>query len=394
MSTLTKQRATLHGGRCIVKNGKTTSTPFSSKHSDRNFDVRNASHIEPERLNENTYYIITADGAIKPCDKGISFESHELLMYETYYGEWLSKLNDRYVKDGHANRQRTMKDVIKSARQAPREEILSIGNCNDRCKDDGEFETVVMEYITELQRKYPRVKPLTLSFHRDEEANLHCHLRETFAADKNGDDEPNQTAALLQMGIQAPNPDKKSDRWNHPLVTYTQECRELFIEIAEAHGFHIEREVASPGKTTLNKQEYLTKVLREEKAELTAQCDALQRENGRLETERAALITGSEELKLENQELQKKNLVLTNENSRLRKILHGLKQIFCPIQKLFSRLNSIRLNETKTLLDEIYLNAKTAGCYSALKALETGDFSNIDEESSVDYGLEHDFERC
>ena len=44
-----KVRATAHNARC-GKDG-----PFSRNHNDRNFDVKNAEHIDPDKVKNNIY---------------------------------------------------------------------------------------------------------------------------------------------------------------------------------------------------------------------------------------------------------------------------------------------------------------------------------------------------
>ena len=68
-----RQRATLHGGRCIIKNGKSTGKAYSSKHADRNFNVQNTSHITPELVSRNLYFVADENGNIKAKDRDDSF---------------------------------------------------------------------------------------------------------------------------------------------------------------------------------------------------------------------------------------------------------------------------------------------------------------------------------
>ena len=55
----------------------------------------------------------------KPADT--TFADWEMQMYEHYYRAWLDKLTERYKATGHASRARTMEQVIRSPRYAPRE---------------------------------------------------------------------------------------------------------------------------------------------------------------------------------------------------------------------------------------------------------------------------------
>lgn len=367
-----RQRATLHGGRCIIKNGKSTGKAYSSKHADRNFNVQNASHITPELVSQNLYFVADEDGNVKAKDRDDSFEKHELRMYQRYFSDWLEKQNERHRKGGHSSRERTMEAVYKSARQAPREEILCIGNRDDRCQDDDAFVQVVSEYVHELKTKYPAVRILDYSIHKDEEAsNIHAHLRMCFVhTNASGDYEPNQTQALAEMGIESPNPDKKEDKSNNRLITFSQQCREMYVAIAEQHGFSIAVEPASPGKITLNKQEFITQKLREENEALTMERASLIHENQNLEEQQTALRAENAEMVQERTKLRKQVDKLTAENNCLRATVERLKRFIHPIKQFFARLASIKIADGRSALDELLLNANFTPAYDALKELD------------------------
>ena len=364
-----KQRATLHGGRCIVKNGKSTGKVYSSKHSDRNFDVQNASHITPELASRNLYFVADAKGNITQKEHGESFEKHELRMYQHYFNDWLEKQNERHRKGGHSSRERTMEAVHKSARQAPREEILCIGNRDDRCQDEEAFVQVVADYVQSLQTKYPAVRILDYSIHNDEESsNVHAHLRMCFVhKNTQGDYEPNQTQALAEMGIESPNPDQKENKANNRLMTFSQQCREVYVAIAERHGFAIEAEPASPGKVTLNKQEFIAKKLREEKEALTVERAFLINENKSLVEQQSALRSENAEMAQERSKLRKQVEELTVENNRLSAAVERLKSIIHPIKQFFIKLASIKITDSRSAFDELLLNANYTPAYDAMK---------------------------
>lgn len=379
MEEATTYRATMHAGRCHMENGRSTGLVFSNKHNDRNYDIHEAENINTERVKENLYYIIDEHGEIIPKPENTTFDTWELKMYNHYYGDWLEKQTQRHKDAGHESRVRTMPDVLKSARQAPREEVLSIGNFTNQCNDEAAFIDVVHEYVRALQTNYPRVRVLNYAIHRDEEvhrgedengevkgekSNIHCHLRICFVYENpSGDYEPNQTQALGAMGIQAPKPEEKISRYNNPIQTMTQQCRTLYIDIATQHGFHIETEPASPGKTTLNKQEFVAQELK--------------RENAELKTEQAELRQQNTEISRQNDELRTEVNALKTEVKGLRALLRRWKRILTPIKNLFTKLSEIRVNAYKSALDEILLDANTAPAYDALKELDT--LSDLDE---------------
>lgn len=355
-------RATMHAGRCHMEKGRSTGLVFSNKHNDRNYDVARTDNINPELVDRNQYYIADENGNIIPKPSNTTFDTWELRMYNHYYGDWLEKQTQRHRDAGHESRVRTMPDVLKSARQAPREEVLSIGNFTNQCNDEEAFIGVVHEYVRALQKNYPGVRVLNYAIHRDEEArgetsNIHAHLRTCFVYENgDGDLEPNQTQSLAAMGIQAPKPNEKISRYNNPIQTMTSQCRQLYIDIASQHGFQIETEPASPGKITLNKREYIAQELKRENTELKTQQAELRRQNAKISRQ--------------NDKLQTEVIELKTEVTGLRAILRRFKRILTPIRNLFTKLSEIRINAYKTALDEVLLDAKTASSLEALRELE------------------------
>ena len=375
-------RATMHAGRCHTEKGRSTGLVFSSKHNDRNYDVEGADNINPNLVDKNLYYIADENGTILSKPEGTTFESWELKMYNRFYGDWLEKQTKRHRAAGHEARVRTMQDVLKSARQAPREEVLSIGNFANQCPDEESFIQEVHKYVAELCRAFPGVRVLDYAIHRDEEvkqrpadeqegeaahgekSNIHAHLRMCFVHEnKEGDFEPNQTQALIAMGFNAPNPNEKISRFNNPVQTMTAHCRELYIDIATKHGFVIETEPVSPGKISLNKQEYLAVELK--------------RENTALKVEQAELRLQNVAIAHNNKELQTEVDALKTEVKGLRALLRRWKRVLTPIRNLFEKLSKIRVSPYKTALDEVLLDANTAMSYDALKELEAIEFDEI-----------------
>jgi chromosome segregation ATPase len=271
-----------------------------------------------------------------------------------------------------------MEAILESQRQAPREEILAIGNFSNKCQNEDAFIETVHEYVRALQKSFPNIRILNYSIHRDEEvkskgeaSNIHAHLRTCYVyTNEAGDFEPNQSKALAEMGITAPKPDEKIDRWNNPMMTLTEQCRELYIEIAMRHGFAIETVPASPGKRTLNKQEYVAQQLREENEKLTAEQVTLQTERDNLEHEIQDTTRKNLSLRRKQEKLEKKVEKLKREEGRLRSILWRLKELLSPLENLLLKLQNFRLSPTRSLLDDVLLDAKTAGCAEILREIE------------------------
>lgn len=379
MESTQKQRTTLHAGRCHIENGRSTNTVYSNKHNDRAFSPENADHINSELVCQNLLYIVDEAGNITAKPENTTFADWEMQMYERYYRTWLDGQTERYKATGHASRARTMEQIISSPRYAPREEIISIGNLACKCQDEDAFIRVVDEYVRELQRRFPCVRILNYSIHRDEEArgeasNIHAHLRTCFVyQNQDGDFEPNQNKALESMNIQLPNPDAKLSRFNNRIITMTADCRTLLQEISMAQGFAIETEPESPGKKSLNKMEYKALALKKETAELSEQKAALESENAALASENTAI---AEEIVAKQQErrqldrdrkhIEKRIETLQQEESRLKGVLRHLRASIKSVEALFTKLATYIVRPGRSVLDDVLLDARTAGSREAL----------------------------
>ena len=398
MESTQKQRTTLHAGRCHVENGRSTSTVYSNKHNDRSFSPENADHINPDRVCQNLLYIVDEAGEIIEKPANITFAEWEMQMYQHYYSNWLKEQTARYEASGHASRARTMEQVISSPRYAPREEIVSIGNLDYKCQDEDAFIRVVDEYVRELTRRLPCVRVLNYCIHRDEEvrrqsvcqeaageeetqaeaSNIHAHIRTCFVyQNENGDFEPNQNKALESMGVQPPNPDAKLNRFNNRIITMTADCRTLLQEISMAQGFAIETEPESPGKKSLNKMEYKALALKKQTAALSEQKATLEFENATLLSENAVIakeISAKQltkrQLDREQKRLEKSIDALQQEESRLKGVLRHLRASIKSVENLFAKLATYIVRPGRSVLDDVLLDARTAGSRDALYEVE------------------------
>ena len=89
------------------------------------------------------------------------------------------------------------------------------------------------------------MKFLDAALHMDEKSP-HIHSRCTLGAvDKFGHFVPNQNEALKQMGFERPDPSKPLSRYNSPIISFTDEIREIFYKNCEKQGLKIDREVKS-----------------------------------------------------------------------------------------------------------------------------------------------------
>ena len=109
---MAKMRTTTRGGR----QGK-------AKHNDRTYLP------EEERPRENRYSYVGQKNA-----PNLTFREAELRYYEKRYSEGLEARNERYKKQGHKERCKTIEDLYKNDKTCPTETIFQIGDV-DKCAD-------------------------------------------------------------------------------------------------------------------------------------------------------------------------------------------------------------------------------------------------------------------
>lgn len=232
-------RATIHNGR-TSKNGA-----YNTKHNDRQFDIRNAEHIDPERVKNNRYWNWTGNPKM-------SFEDAEAVFYEKYIRKHLDAQNARYKAQRHAERAKTMDEYRKSPQTCPEEVILQIGKLGDTIPADM-MARIIQEQINWEQQKFPGVKVLDVALHMDEQGAPHIHERRAWIyTDKGGNLAISQNKALEQMGVELPNPDRPRGRFNNRKQVFSQMCREHLLQICKEHGLKIEeipQEKSKNGRT-------------------------------------------------------------------------------------------------------------------------------------------------
>lgn len=220
-------RATIHNGR-TGKDGA-----YNTKHNDRQFDIRNAEHIDPERVKNNRYWNWTGNPET-------TFEAAEQAFYEKHIRKHLDAQNARYQAQRHAERAKTMDEYRKSPQTCPEEVILQIGKLGDTIPADM-MARIIQEQINWEQKTFPGVKVLDVALHMDEQGAPHIHERRAWVyTDKDGNFAISQNKSLEQMGVELPNPDKPRGRFNNRKQTFSKRCREHLLQICREHGLEIE----------------------------------------------------------------------------------------------------------------------------------------------------------
>lgn len=218
-----KIRVTSHSGRV-----------GSARHNDRDFDLKKADHIDPERTSDNLMYCIYDD---------MTFAEAELYYYKQTFGYSLWMQNERYKKNGHHERVRDMEQVIATKNKAPDELILQIGD-KDADIDPDTFASAITDYV-KWHEKWNKehgnhITVLNGAIHLDE-TSPHYHERKTYVyQDADGCNHLGQEEALKQAGLELPEPDKPRSRTNNRKMVYTQICRNAWVEICRNYGFDVE----------------------------------------------------------------------------------------------------------------------------------------------------------
>lgn len=231
-------RATIHNGR-TGKDGA-----YNTKHNDRQFDIRNAEHIDPERVKDNRYWNWTG--------KKITFDAAEQIFYEKHIRKHLDAQNARYKAQRHAERAKTMDEYRRSPQTCPEEVILQIGKLGDTIPADM-MARIIQEQINWEQKQFPGVKVLDVALHMDEQGAPHIHERRAWVyTDRDGNLAISQNKALEQMGVELPNPNKPRSRFNNRKQSFSRMCREHLLQICREHGLEIEeipQEKSRSGRT-------------------------------------------------------------------------------------------------------------------------------------------------
>lgn len=231
-------RATIHNGRTSHLGA------FTPKHNDRNFNIKNAEHIDPERVKNNRYWNWTG--------KEITFEDAEIAFYEKHISAHLEAQNAKYRAQRHAERAKTMDEYRRSPQTCPEEVILQIGKLGDTIPADM-MARIIQEQINWEQKQFPGVKVLNVALHMDEQGAPHIHERRAWVyTDKDGNLAISQNKSLEQMGVELPNPNKPRSRFNNRKMTFSRICREHLLQICREHGLEIEdipQEKSKSGRT-------------------------------------------------------------------------------------------------------------------------------------------------
>lgn len=170
-------------------------------------------------------------------------EKIELAFYEKYFSDTINKQHIRNEQRGQQCLNRSSLDMFLSKKTQPEETIFQIGN-KDYCPVTADQ---LWDIYKDYQKKHNQIfgrniKIIDAVLHVDE-TTIHTHERKLYLG-LNSHNEvcPSKDSALEQLGIERPNTNKPTSRYNNRKQTYTKQCRKLWIEVCQQHGLNIETE--------------------------------------------------------------------------------------------------------------------------------------------------------
>ena len=264
-------KLTRHNGRAG------THGTYNPKHNDRNFDLTNSEHIDPERAKGNIYWdcfhgFRSTIAPQDPDDLAATFSDVERQFYETHYSEFIEGQNERNAKIRHTERNRSIPDLLSSRKTCPEETIYQLGTLDEHASAE-DLLNIVTEFIEEFKTTFgEHVHVLDWALHLDE-STPHIHERHVFDCEnKYGEVAPQQEKALEALGFDLPDPDKPLSRRNNRKITFDAACRKMLFEIAKRHGLELEEEAEYGNRKYLEKQDF---ILAKQKELLSAQQNRL-----------------------------------------------------------------------------------------------------------------------
>ena len=131
---------------------------YNPKHNDRNFDLTNSEHIDPERAKGNIYWdcfhgFRSTIAPQDPDDLAGTFSDVERQFYETHYSEFIERQNERNAKIRHTERNRSIPDLLSSRKTCPEETSYQLGTKDDHASGEVLL-AVVTEFIEEFKARF------------------------------------------------------------------------------------------------------------------------------------------------------------------------------------------------------------------------------------------------
>lgn len=209
-------------------------------------------HIEDVNREEKAllFFDIENDSYRLKKLKNVKLPKMEYKYYKSKYQKALDLQNEKYIKNRHKDRVKTIRDWLTDKNKQPDEQILQIGSVQNH--DDvsrEEFEAMIIEYCKEHEKQFgSNIHIIDVAFHYCEEGLPHVHIRSVADYEKDGVRTIGMEKALKALGLERPDTSKKEGRYNNRKMTLTSMEREMWVDICRSHGLEIDTEVKEPGK--------------------------------------------------------------------------------------------------------------------------------------------------
>jgi len=225
------------------------------------------------------------------------FVDVEKLFYDEYCGEGLAAQNEVHIKGGHKNRCKTMDEYRTSKNTCPESSEYYLGDMKNH-EDPDTLLQVVTDFIRWRNERFPLVYTLNLAGHTEEGAPHMVERHAWMAHDETGHLVVCQEKSLEEMGvpradeakyqadmaeaakIKDPKERRKKisqiNRFNNRKMTYTAECRDKLIEIAESYGVEIITEPRKPGKNSISQTQHILEDKQKQLADTEGQLATVQ----------------------------------------------------------------------------------------------------------------------
>lgn len=249
-------KASMHSGR----NG-------SARHNDRSFLRDQDSQEVAPHINTD----LTEQNQVRQLP-GYTTDliDTELQVYEKLFSDALQATNERYMKQGHSERCRTIEDLYRRPQTRPEETIYQIGNITKSVSSE-ELHACYRDYARKMQewskKHHSPFIILNYAVHVDE-ATPHIHERRVWLyRDNDGNARIGQNKALEAAGVPLPYPDQDIGRYNNRKMKFDRMARQIWIETCRNHGIEVD-DTPRSGVRHKDKQSYMESKLSDMQKEL------------------------------------------------------------------------------------------------------------------------------
>ena len=325
-------------------------------HNDRNFEITQDSHIDISRTMYNTYGNIYHDD-------DLSFKEVELQYYQEHYSDKLKALNDSAIKHRRRDRIQNMNQYMH--KHGPEELLLQIGGKDDYI-DPTLFDVCVKEFLGEMEKYSSNCHILDFAIHLDEKTP-HAHIRKVWDyTNEDGILEVSKDKALKELGFEPPCSNQPEGRYNNRAIAFDKMCREKWTQIAEEHGFILEKTTErqfNPEREDMNIGDFKKEMEKEDLELVRERASSVQEmekeyEERRTELERRQKELDAKEKEIEKQEEQNRQRV-ANIAMSVTALMDELKVLEDKVAERERKLKELKVAKNKELKDISKLPSKS-----------------------------------